>query len=186
MLNLHDGQNDTIPLLLEIARQTDSLKELVNASYTDSYYKGEGRWGQHDFPTSIPGTRRELARLGKPLNTYSLSQTPSWHLLVLRSLPPPPAGLVSPRAEGPVLPSVPSGNVDTSSSQALSLGGLYSFLRDSLGPLWGFWPGLLQWWGHLVLSAQALPHLCGHPCRTLGTIPTARTLHRPDGPAHCH
>ncbi|XP_019285072.1 transient receptor potential cation channel subfamily V member 1 isoform X2 [Panthera pardus] len=41
MLNLHDGQNDTIPLLLEIARQTDSLKEFVNASYTDSYYKGE-------------------------------------------------------------------------------------------------------------------------------------------------
>lgn len=68
MLNLHDGQNDTIPLLLEIARQTDSLKELVNASYTDSYYKGEGRWGQHDFPTSIPGARRALARLGKPLN----------------------------------------------------------------------------------------------------------------------
>ncbi|ELK03713.1 Transient receptor potential cation channel subfamily V member 1 [Pteropus alecto] len=41
MLNLHNGQNDTIPLLLEIARQTDSLKELVNASYTDSYYKGQ-------------------------------------------------------------------------------------------------------------------------------------------------
>ncbi|XP_027423523.1 transient receptor potential cation channel subfamily V member 1 [Zalophus californianus] len=41
MLNLHDGQNDTIPLLLEIAQQTDSLKELVNASYTDSYYKGQ-------------------------------------------------------------------------------------------------------------------------------------------------
>ncbi|KAM9208123.1 transient receptor potential cation channel subfamily V member 1 [Dugong dugon] len=41
MLNLRDGQNDTIPLLLEIARQTDSLKELVNASYTDSYYKGQ-------------------------------------------------------------------------------------------------------------------------------------------------
>ncbi|XP_016056395.1 PREDICTED: transient receptor potential cation channel subfamily V member 1 isoform X3 [Miniopterus natalensis] len=41
MLNLHDGQNSTIPLLLEIARQTDSLKELVNASYTDSYYKGQ-------------------------------------------------------------------------------------------------------------------------------------------------
>ncbi|ELK31981.1 Transient receptor potential cation channel subfamily V member 1 [Myotis davidii] len=43
MLNLHDGQNSTIPLLLEIARQTDSLTELVNASYTDSYYKGEGQ-----------------------------------------------------------------------------------------------------------------------------------------------
>ncbi|XP_043333792.1 transient receptor potential cation channel subfamily V member 1 isoform X2 [Cervus canadensis] len=41
MLNLHNGQNDTIPLLLEIARQTDSLKEFVNASYTDSYYKGQ-------------------------------------------------------------------------------------------------------------------------------------------------
>ncbi|XP_045629352.1 transient receptor potential cation channel subfamily V member 1 isoform X3 [Ursus americanus] len=41
MLNLHDGQNATIPLLLEIARQTDSLKEFVNASYTDSYYKGQ-------------------------------------------------------------------------------------------------------------------------------------------------
>uniref|UniRef100_A0A8D1I9L0 Transient receptor potential cation channel subfamily V member 1 n=1 Tax=Sus scrofa TaxID=9823 RepID=A0A8D1I9L0_PIG len=41
MLNLHNGQNETIPLLLEIARQTDSLKELVNASYTDSYYKGQ-------------------------------------------------------------------------------------------------------------------------------------------------
>ncbi|XP_008058945.1 transient receptor potential cation channel subfamily V member 1 isoform X2 [Carlito syrichta] len=41
MLNLHDGQNDTIPLLLEIARQTDSLKDFVNASYTDNYYKGQ-------------------------------------------------------------------------------------------------------------------------------------------------
>ncbi|XP_055983699.1 transient receptor potential cation channel subfamily V member 1 [Sorex fumeus] len=41
MLNLHDGQNDTIPLLLEIARQTNSLKEFVNASYTDSYYRGQ-------------------------------------------------------------------------------------------------------------------------------------------------
>ncbi|XP_037666556.1 transient receptor potential cation channel subfamily V member 1 isoform X4 [Choloepus didactylus] len=41
MLNLHDGQNNTVPLLLEIARQTDSLKEFVNASYTDSYYKGQ-------------------------------------------------------------------------------------------------------------------------------------------------
>jgi hypothetical protein len=41
MLNLHNGQNDTISLLLDIARQTDSLEEFVNASYTDSYYKGE-------------------------------------------------------------------------------------------------------------------------------------------------
>lgn len=41
MLNLHNGQNDTIALLLDVARQTDSLKQFVNASYTDSYYKGE-------------------------------------------------------------------------------------------------------------------------------------------------
>ncbi|KAM6163972.1 transient receptor potential cation channel subfamily V member 1 [Rhynchocyon petersi] len=41
VLNLHDGHNDTIPLLLEIARQTNSLTELVNASYTDSYYRGQ-------------------------------------------------------------------------------------------------------------------------------------------------
>uniref|UniRef100_A0A8C6GYC9 Transient receptor potential cation channel subfamily V member 1 n=1 Tax=Mus spicilegus TaxID=10103 RepID=A0A8C6GYC9_MUSSI len=41
MLNLHNGQNDTIALLLDIARKTDSLKQFVNASYTDSYYKGQ-------------------------------------------------------------------------------------------------------------------------------------------------
>ncbi|ELV11179.1 Transient receptor potential cation channel subfamily V member 1 [Tupaia chinensis] len=59
MLNLHDGQNDTIPLLLDIARQTDSLKEFVNASYTDSYYKawlGLLLWGggpsRHFLPSS--------------------------------------------------------------------------------------------------------------------------------------
>uniref|UniRef100_A0A8C3HUS3 Transient receptor potential cation channel subfamily V member 1 n=1 Tax=Chrysemys picta bellii TaxID=8478 RepID=A0A8C3HUS3_CHRPI len=41
MLNLHDGKNDTIPLLLEIAEKTGNLKELVNAEYTDNYYKGQ-------------------------------------------------------------------------------------------------------------------------------------------------
>nr|XP_034363036.1 transient receptor potential cation channel subfamily V member 1 isoform X3 [Arvicanthis niloticus] len=41
MLNLHNGQNETIALLLDIARKTDSLKQFVNASYTDSYYKGQ-------------------------------------------------------------------------------------------------------------------------------------------------
>ena len=67
MLNLHDGQNDTIPLLLEIARQTDSLKELVNASYTDSYYKGEegdGVW--HDSVHKHSWS--QVACLGKPLS----------------------------------------------------------------------------------------------------------------------
>ncbi|XP_074163761.1 transient receptor potential cation channel subfamily V member 1 [Sminthopsis crassicaudata] len=41
MLNLQNGKNETIPLLLDIARQTGNLKEFVNASYTDSYYKGQ-------------------------------------------------------------------------------------------------------------------------------------------------
>lgn len=85
--------------------------------------------------------------------TYSLSETLSWHCLVLRSLPPPLAGLVSPRAEGPVLPSVPSGNVDTSSSQALSLGvstpvsgtpwapfGVSGLASSSGGVIWYFLP----------------------------------------------
>lgn len=45
MLNLHDGKNDTIPLLLEIAEKTGNLKELVNAEYIDNYYKGKrGSW----------------------------------------------------------------------------------------------------------------------------------------------
>ncbi|XP_062815674.1 transient receptor potential cation channel subfamily V member 1 isoform X3 [Anolis carolinensis] len=41
MLNLHNGWNDTIPLLLDIAKKTDNLKEFVNAEYTDGYYKGQ-------------------------------------------------------------------------------------------------------------------------------------------------
>ncbi|XP_058019990.1 transient receptor potential cation channel subfamily V member 1-like [Ahaetulla prasina] len=41
MLNLHNGRNDTIPLLLEIAEKTDNLEEFVNAGYTDGYYKGQ-------------------------------------------------------------------------------------------------------------------------------------------------
>ncbi|XP_015681982.1 transient receptor potential cation channel subfamily V member 1, partial [Protobothrops mucrosquamatus] len=41
MLNLHNGRNDTIPVLLEIAEKTENLKEFVNTGYTDSYYRGE-------------------------------------------------------------------------------------------------------------------------------------------------
>uniref|UniRef100_A0A670ZIX7 Transient receptor potential cation channel subfamily V member 1 n=1 Tax=Pseudonaja textilis TaxID=8673 RepID=A0A670ZIX7_PSETE len=41
MLNLHNGRNDTIPFLLEIAAKTGNLPEFVNAGYTDSYYKGQ-------------------------------------------------------------------------------------------------------------------------------------------------
>ncbi|XP_052448252.1 transient receptor potential cation channel subfamily V member 1 [Carassius gibelio] len=41
LLNLKEGENDTIELLLEIAEKTGGLKSLVNAAYTDIYYKGQ-------------------------------------------------------------------------------------------------------------------------------------------------
>ncbi|XP_077336391.1 transient receptor potential cation channel subfamily V member 1 [Lithobates pipiens] len=41
MLNLSQGKNETIPLLLEIAEKTDNLKAFVNAAYTDTYYRGQ-------------------------------------------------------------------------------------------------------------------------------------------------
>lgn len=65
MLNLHDGQNDTIPLLLEIARKTHSLKEFVNASYTDSYYRGKGQVG-------CGWHQRALSHLDESQNSLSL------------------------------------------------------------------------------------------------------------------
>lgn len=95
MLNLHDGQNDTIPLLLEIARQTDSLKELVNASYTDSYYKGEDEdrvW--HGSVRKHAWSQEALSCLGESLS--SLLPGPATEMASpgsRGSLPPPPAGL---------------------------------------------------------------------------------------------
>ncbi|RXN34144.1 transient receptor potential cation channel subfamily V member 1-like protein [Labeo rohita] len=41
LLNLKEGENDTIEHLLEIAEKTGDLKNFVNAAYTDSYYKGQ-------------------------------------------------------------------------------------------------------------------------------------------------
>nr|XP_033777844.1 transient receptor potential cation channel subfamily V member 1 [Geotrypetes seraphini] len=41
MLNLKNGKNDTIPLLLEVAEKTDNLKEFINSAYTDNYYRGQ-------------------------------------------------------------------------------------------------------------------------------------------------
>lgn len=111
MLNLHDGQNDTIPLLLEIARQTDSLKELVNASYTDGYYKGEGGPGGMALPTSLPGARRALSCAGKALSSLLSVQPLSWDLLVL-GVPAPPTPhrqwLGAPYTWAILIPSAPS------------------------------------------------------------------------------
>lgn len=64
MLNLHDGKNDTIPLLLEIAEKTGNLKELVNAEYTDNYYKGKrGSW-ENVWPCLSPRERLETGYMG--------------------------------------------------------------------------------------------------------------------------
>uniref|UniRef100_A0A8C2AYM8 Transient receptor potential cation channel, subfamily V, member 4 n=1 Tax=Cyprinus carpio TaxID=7962 RepID=A0A8C2AYM8_CYPCA len=41
LLNLHNGHNDTIPVLLDIAEQTGNLREFINTPFRDVYYRGE-------------------------------------------------------------------------------------------------------------------------------------------------
>uniref|UniRef100_A0A671UGZ4 Transient receptor potential cation channel subfamily V member 2 n=1 Tax=Sparus aurata TaxID=8175 RepID=A0A671UGZ4_SPAAU len=41
LLNLKDGKNATIEVLLDIAEKTGDLENLINASYTDPCYKGQ-------------------------------------------------------------------------------------------------------------------------------------------------
>ncbi|XP_056139464.1 transient receptor potential cation channel subfamily V member 1-like [Lampris incognitus] len=41
LLNLKDGKNDTIEIFLDIAEKTGDLKDFVNTSYCDFYYKGQ-------------------------------------------------------------------------------------------------------------------------------------------------
>lgn len=40
LLNLKDGKNDTIDVVLDIAEKTGDLENLINASYKDPCYKG--------------------------------------------------------------------------------------------------------------------------------------------------
>lgn len=40
LLNLKDGRNDTVQVLLDIAEKTGDLEDFINASYRDSFYKG--------------------------------------------------------------------------------------------------------------------------------------------------
>lgn len=40
LLNLRNGQNDTIEVLLDVAEKTGDLEDLINASYKDPCYKG--------------------------------------------------------------------------------------------------------------------------------------------------
>ncbi|KAM9318795.1 transient receptor potential cation channel subfamily V member 1-like [Pholidichthys leucotaenia] len=41
LLNLKDGRNDTIEVLLNIAENTEDLENLINASYHDPFYHGQ-------------------------------------------------------------------------------------------------------------------------------------------------
>ncbi|XP_041756387.1 transient receptor potential cation channel subfamily V member 4-like isoform X2 [Coregonus clupeaformis] len=41
LLNLYNGQNDTIPLLMNIAEQTVNLHEFINTPFRDVYYRGQ-------------------------------------------------------------------------------------------------------------------------------------------------
>ncbi|XP_072248139.1 transient receptor potential cation channel subfamily V member 1-like [Leuresthes tenuis] len=41
LLNLKDGKNDTVKVLLDIAENTGDLENLINASYKDRCYKGQ-------------------------------------------------------------------------------------------------------------------------------------------------
>lgn len=40
LLNLYGGQNDTIPLLVDIAEKTGNLREFINTPFRDVYYRG--------------------------------------------------------------------------------------------------------------------------------------------------
>lgn len=41
LLNLKNGKNDTIPVLLEIDQKTQNPRPLVNVSCSDCFYRGE-------------------------------------------------------------------------------------------------------------------------------------------------
>ncbi|XP_055462107.1 transient receptor potential cation channel subfamily V member 4 isoform X5 [Psammomys obesus] len=41
LLNLHNGRNDTIPVLLDIAERTGNMREFINSPFRDIYYRGE-------------------------------------------------------------------------------------------------------------------------------------------------
>lgn len=47
LLNLSAGQNDTIPILLDIAEKTGNMREFINSPFRDVYYRGRGTCGDH-------------------------------------------------------------------------------------------------------------------------------------------
>lgn len=45
LLNLSNGRNDTIPVLLDIAERTGNMREFINSPFRDIYYRGGPRAG---------------------------------------------------------------------------------------------------------------------------------------------
>ncbi|XP_063081893.1 transient receptor potential cation channel subfamily V member 4 [Cavia porcellus] len=41
LLNLSNGRNDTIPMLLDIAERTGNMREFINSPFRDIYYRGQ-------------------------------------------------------------------------------------------------------------------------------------------------
>ena len=41
LLHLEDNKNETVELLIEISERLGDIKEFLNASFTNSYYKGK-------------------------------------------------------------------------------------------------------------------------------------------------
>ncbi|MEQ2311699.1 hypothetical protein AMECASPLE_023193 [Ameca splendens] len=49
LLNLYSGQNDTIPVLVDIAEKTGNLREFINTPFRDVFYRGKKISSQYDM-----------------------------------------------------------------------------------------------------------------------------------------
>lgn len=81
LLNLSNGRNDTIPVLLDIAERTGNMREFINSPFRDIYYRGGAphrgrgdagwRWGTRSSdPRATPGA---------PVYTPGASRHPGAH-----------------------------------------------------------------------------------------------------------
>lgn len=56
LLNLSNGRNDTIPVLLDIAERTGNMREFINSPFRDIYYRGAARAGRGRHGLGCGGT----------------------------------------------------------------------------------------------------------------------------------
>lgn len=52
-LNLKDGRNDAIEVLIDAAEKTLDSESFINAAYTDPYYKGQKTHRTHTHANSL-------------------------------------------------------------------------------------------------------------------------------------